>query len=520
MEVETVSVGYRLFSTGSAQLHCGGMRVFPGLVRVFRHAGWGLLAVLCIGLLVWGPRSARPVPPGRTVVTYWEKWTDFEGAAMRALVAHFNETVGAQKGIFVDYSTVTGVDLKTAIAVTGGDPPDLAGLWQRNFYGFAASGALEPLGARARAAGMKPANWVPVYAQGCQYRDELYAVPLTPASIALYYNRDLFAEFAEELTTAGLDPSRPPRTIAELDAYADVMVRRAPSGDLEMMAFLPATPETFGWFWNSWPVWFGADLYDPVTRRLVVDSPGCVEAYTWVHSFAGRFGRRQVARFEFGLGNFNSPENPFMVGRLAMVQQGPWFANMIRHFAPNVRYGVAPFPTKDGAEATFCEQDILVIPRGARHADEAWEFINWLYQAEPLNVRPTGDEPALGYDFAEVLTEQGWQRRPMPALRPVEWLCWMHGKNNPLANPSPGFLETHPNPAIAVHEQIARAERAKMLPPLPNLDELMHEFGSAYRDIWLGGAPPSARLKACQMRLDELMRQARRRLSLYGVEQD
>jgi ABC-type glycerol-3-phosphate transport system substrate-binding protein len=486
--------------------------------RLLRHAGLGVLATLALALLAWGPHSGERAPPGRTIVTYWEKWTDFEGAAMRAVVDQFNSTVGAQRGIFVQYIAVTGVDLKTAVAITGGDPPDLAGLWQRNLYDFASAGGLQALDERVRGSGMDPADWVPVFAEGCRYHDKLYAVPLTPASIALYYNRDLFAAEADRLRGAGLDPDAPPRTIAELDAFANVLCKRNARGDLERMAYIPASPDTFGWFWNSWPIWFGASLVDPGSKHLVVDSPGCVAAYTWVEKYAARFGQRAVTRFEAGLGNFNSAENPFMTGQLAMAQQGPWFANMIRHLAPQLHYGVAPFPTFDGEEAAFCEQDILVLPRGARHAEEAWVFASWLYQAAPLHMaRTSAGQPALGFDYAEVVTPEGWQRRPMPALRPVEWLCWMHNKNNPLNEPSPGFMETHPNPAIAVHERIARTPRAVMLPALPNLEELMNEFVAAYRDIWLAGAPAEARLRACQRRLDKLTLQTQQRLALYGA---
>ena len=97
-----------------------------------------LLLLPALGLVALGPRTSRSVPPGRVVVTYWEKWTDFEGAAMQRLCRLFNNTVGAQQGIYVDYVTTTQIDLKTLVATSGGDPPDLAGLWPQNISSFAA----------------------------------------------------------------------------------------------------------------------------------------------------------------------------------------------------------------------------------------------------------------------------------------------------------------------------------------------------------------------------------------------
>ncbi|MHC4609621.1 MAG: hypothetical protein ACYS7M_04670, partial [Planctomycetota bacterium] len=117
-----------------------------GRIRAgIRRAFIGLSLLLALGLLAFGPRTASQLPDDRVVVVYWEKWVGFEGAAMRDLVRLFNQTTGRRKGIHVEYVPTTGIDLKTLIATAGGDPPDLAGLWQRNLHSFAASGALSPL---------------------------------------------------------------------------------------------------------------------------------------------------------------------------------------------------------------------------------------------------------------------------------------------------------------------------------------------------------------------------------------
>jgi ABC-type glycerol-3-phosphate transport system substrate-binding protein len=452
------------------------------------------------------------------VVTYWEKWTDFEGAAMRDLVAYFNDTVGAEKGIYVDYVVTTQIHFKTPIAIAGGDPPDLVGLWLYNVSSFASRGALEELDACAQRAGIDEDVIIPVLYRGGRYHEHLYALPLTPWSVALYYNKDLFAEFAEELRAQGYSPDRPPQTLAELEAYADIVHRRGPDGEIELMAFLPGSPETVGWFWHTWALLFGGSFYDPVSGEIRVDSEPWVRGYEWVQDFAQRFHQRDVIRFEAGLANFNSPDNPFMAGKLAMVRQGPFFANMIRKYAPNINYGVAPFPTVDGSEVSFCEADMLAIPTGARHADEAWEFIEWLYTADPIIVSSKADEPRFGYESYTLQEESGLQRRSMPPLRPVEWLCWAHYKNGPLISPTRGFIETHPNPAIDVHERLARSPRAYTVPPLPNWAEFLSEFVAAYRDIWRGNVDVPSRLQECRQRVDVMIEQTKLRLARYGVE--
>lgn len=476
------------------------------------------VAVLCgaLGLIAFGPRGKADLAPGRVVVTYWEKWTDFEGDAMRRLCGVFNRTAGAAQGVYVDYVVTTQIDLKTLVATSGGDPPDLAGLWPHNISSFAAKGALQPLDDWAAAAGIGGETLIPIYYEMCRYHGKLYGLPSTPWSLALYYNKGLFREFAAELRAGGHDPERPPRTLDELAAYGRIIQRRNARGDLDLMGFLPAAPETIGWYWHFWGVWSGGTLFDPAVGRMRVDTDAFIHGYEWVRDYAGQFGVRDVLRFESSLANFNSPDNPFMSGRLAMMQQGPWFANMIRQYAPDIEFGVAPFPTIDGRETSYCSGDVLCIPTGARHPREAWQFIAWLYNGDPIVV-PSGEpEPQPGYEFYYADGPAGRERRPMPPLRPIEWLCWNHYKNGPLLEPSEAFLATHPNPGVEIHERLARSELAMSDPPLPNWIELRDEFGAAYRAIWGGGADPAQRLRACQTRLDALTEIARRELARYG----
>ncbi|MCP4248896.1 MAG: extracellular solute-binding protein [bacterium] len=494
------------------------MRSLDVVRNVARASLAVLLLLAALALIVFGPRSTAQTPSDRTVITYWEKWTDFEAAAVRDLVDLFNETVGRERRIFVEYVTTTGVDLKTLIAVSGGDPPDLAGLWQRNLHSFAATGALLPLGKYVSQSELDPNTIVPVFEHGCRYHGDLYALPLTPASIALYYNKSVFADFAPALRAAGLDPERPPRTIAELDAYADVIYRRHPTGAIDVLAYLPGSPDTVDWFWDTWPVWFGAKLFDPMRNELRVDGDACVQAYTWVRDFARRLGSRELIRFESSLSNYNSADNPFFTGRLAMVRQGPWFANTIRTLAPDLSYDVAAFPTADGKPTAFCEQDILVIPHGARHPDQAWTFIEWLYTADPFPMPAWTDARQPMDQTAAVGATHDKPSYPQLRLRPIEWLCWKHCKNSPLLAPSPGFQDTHSNPAIAVHDRLARADSAVMVPPLPNWAELRGEFAAAYRDIWLTDVPVAGRLAECQDRLSKMTAAAKKRLQRYGIE--
>ncbi|HEY1921472.1 MAG TPA: hypothetical protein VGG44_01805, partial [Tepidisphaeraceae bacterium] len=61
-------------------------------------------------------------PEGRIRIQYWDKWTGLEGQQMQNVVDAFNETVGKEKGIWVDFTSMSQIDRKTLVATAAGVP--------------------------------------------------------------------------------------------------------------------------------------------------------------------------------------------------------------------------------------------------------------------------------------------------------------------------------------------------------------------------------------------------------------
>ena len=139
------------------------------------------------------------------------------------------------------------------------------------------------------------------------------------------------------------------------------------------------------------------------------------------------FGLRPLLDLSSGFGAFASPQDPFMSGKLAMIFQGVWLANYIRMYAPDMEFGAAPFPVLREGEppVTYVDSDMLVIPRGAAHPNEAFEFITFV-------------------------SEQ----------RSTEQLNLGQQKNSPLREVSEAFLANHPHPYIRVFQDLPRARVA------------------------------------------------------------
>src|SRR5437868_3720966 len=147
---------------------------------------------------------------------------------MRKVVDTYN---ARQNRIRVDMLSVSQVDQKMLLATAGGNPPDVAGLWDYNVIVYADNNAIRPLDNYCREAGLGAKDYVPAYWDLCTHRGHVFAMPTTPASVALHWNRKLFRE-------AGLDPNRPPKTIEELDAMAEKLTKRDATGQIVQSGFL------------------------------------------------------------------------------------------------------------------------------------------------------------------------------------------------------------------------------------------------------------------------------------------
>jgi multiple sugar transport system substrate-binding protein len=449
----------------------------------------GLLALAAAGVLVFGPRAGADRPKDRVVVTYWEKWTGNEAAQMKQIVDDFNRTVGAQKGIYVEYLSMSNVNQKTLVATAAGVPPDVAGLWDTQLTQFAAIDALEPLDELAAAKGINANYYKPVYWKGCRYNGRLWGLVSTPAAVALHYNKRIFQENSTKLRTAGLDPNRAPSTLDELDRYAKVLDEFDERKRIKRAGYLPMEP---GWFLVHTGYWFGGQVFDAKTQRFTLTDPKILKAFNWIRDYSQRLGKDSMTEFRSGLGGFNSAQNPFLTGDVVMNQQGPWMANYIENLKPsmnrwkmskeeekrlplekrraNYEWAAAPFPSAVPGQknVTYAGFDVLVIPRGARHQKEAFEFIAYVNQ-------------------------QG----------PMEKLCSMHCKNSPLRQSSESFKLNHPNPYIDVFEELASSPNAYGIPPVPIWPEVVEEMGVAAQRVYLLEMTPEAAMRQSQTRLQQ-----------------
>jgi ABC-type glycerol-3-phosphate transport system substrate-binding protein len=440
------------------------------LAHLSRFLIVGALVVTALLLLAFGPRATDEFPEDCVIVDYWEQWTGYEEAGMRAIVDEFNRTVGREKKIFVRYLSTSAIQQKTLVATAAGAPPDIAGAWNQNIPQFAALDALEPLDEMAAAYGITADKYKKVYWHECHYDGRLYGLVSTAFDIGLYWNRNVFKDRADDLRAAGLDPERAPRTIAELDRYAQVLDQVNPStGQIEAAGYIPLEP---GWYSNYTCIWFGGRWWDEASGKFTFTDPNVVRSYDWIQSYSRRLGQRAETAFRASVGNYASPQNSFLAGRVAMMQQGTFFASVIQFQKPSMtgQWAAAPFPSYDLnlKDVTYCNCDVMLIPRGAKHKREAFEFIAYV------------------------------QRQPV-----MERLARSHGKLSPLAQVSEEFLSTHENPFIRVFDALAASPNARPSEPVPILPEVDAEMNNFVQRLAMLQVTPEEGLREMQQRLQQ-----------------
>jgi spermidine/putrescine-binding protein len=139
----------------------------------------------------------------------------------------------------------------------------------------------------------------------------------------------------------------------------------------------------------------------------------------------------------------------------------------------------------------MAESDVLVIPRGAKHPEAAWEFIKYANTNNP-------------------------HARSLAELKGIELTCYLQAKNSPLRVWSPFFAKHHPHPHIDVFRRLSASPHAVCVPRLGVWQEYNREFIAAFQKICTLAATPRDALAYCQARMTGSWARYRRSLERHG----
>ncbi len=318
--------------------------------------------------------EAKSEKDGVTTVTFWHENTGVGEEAIKAVVDAFNKKHEDIKVKPVYTAADESQNEKLLAAIAGGNPPDVSWFDRFKVGSWAEQGALTDLTEYAKQDGVTKDNYYPFAWNEANYQGKLYAMPVDTDARMLFYNKDAFKD-------AGLDPDKPPKTIAELEEAAEKLTIKEGSR-FKRIGFIPWYNQ--GWLY-SWGWAFGGDFYNEEEGNVTLDDPKIVESLEWMTGFAKKYDVEDITGFTDSSGS--GAMDPFLTGQLAMHIGGNWSISGYLKYKPDLNYGVAPIPTPTGDNFTSWSGGMaVVIPKGAKHPDEAWEFVKFFGSEEGQEI--------------------------------------------------------------------------------------------------------------------------------------
>jgi multiple sugar transport system substrate-binding protein len=324
---------------------------------------------------------------GAVTIDFWAEYTGFEALGMNQALDRFNAT---HPNIRVVYTGQSDVDKKVIAAVLAGDPPEVAEVGNnQNFPQLVQGSTYTALNDLFKTKSFDfGVFWEPWTERAVSIDGKIWGMPLTDWVLALVYNKDMFKD-------AGLDPENPPRTIADFNTAQKALTKKDAQGNITQtgLSFRTTFP---GWFAPYYSYMFGATpetLYDAKNKKFLKPE-ALYQAWEWLQSFPKEYGAQALQKFVSGFGDWGTSAEPFLSGKMAMSLNGPWIAQHIQQYAPNMNWGVAPaFAVKSVADKGpfgWVGMDVMTIPKGAKNTSQAMDFMIWFSGKEGQYYFDTG----------------------------------------------------------------------------------------------------------------------------------
>jgi multiple sugar transport system substrate-binding protein len=233
------------------------------------------------------------------------------------------------------------------------------------------------------------------------FENRLYGVPLYADVSALFYNKDLFKK-------AGLDPDKPPASLAEVRAYADKIT--ALGGDIKGY-YLPGNCAGCNIFTVGPLMWASGakiEAAGPGDEPLVGD--GVKQVLQWTRDMVNAGNVHEGDRTENG----ETFHLQFGSGKVGMMGTGNFNITLARQQNPKMDFGIALLPgMAPNSSASFIGGDLVVVPKGSDRVDDAVNFMKFLLSdevqvevyAKALNLTTRSDMVENKYFEAEPLVQ-------------------------------------------------------------------------------------------------------------------
>lgn len=203
------------------------------------------------------------------------------------------------------------------------------------------------------------------------YDNDLYAMPFSATTRALFYNIDMFESM-------GLTEADVPTTWSELETISK-MFDEVDGGQIQRLGFDPTYGNAtyHGWLWQN-----GLDFFDE-NLNPTLNTQGHRDVLQWIIDFNGQdYTRSQLTAF--GEANQMLGINPFAGQRVAMIVEVDGLYQIIKDSGADFNYGVAPIPVpdEDGIHVNWGSGFSIELYDNGKNEEEqklgSYEFLKYL----------------------------------------------------------------------------------------------------------------------------------------------
>jgi multiple sugar transport system substrate-binding protein len=313
--------------------------------------------------------TATPVPEvkpeGPIGVSFWHNWAPEgpQGLVLQSLVDEFNES---QEEVLVTITYTGGNNRqKIAAALAAGSPPQM--VWEKTSYAARLFDADQLVPIDEYIVGselIKPDDFFGRLLEMERYMGKIIAMPFENSSIAVYYNKKMFAD-------AGVEP--PP---ADGDWTWNDFIEIAKQ-------FSDPDNDQWGWqprihystflqmFWSG-----GGELYSDDLRTSALDQ-GDAAAKTLQMLYDMVYTHK--------ITTMDPPEAGFANELMPLYISGSWDIARLKEANPDLDFAVVPMPKHPdtGQNINYWYEKCLMLLKTTPAAqDAAWKFMEWFMSPE------------------------------------------------------------------------------------------------------------------------------------------
>lgn len=228
-----------------------------------------------------------------------------------------------------------------------------------------------------------------------------YGLPRDMSTVGLYYNKKMFDAAGIPYPDATWDWSKLVEVATKLT--------KTSGGATTQWGFYTETTDMEN-YWSSLVWQAGGDILSPDKKTVVIDSDKAAAGIQFLQDLVYKY---KVMAQPVPGGTGDAFEN----GQAAMEANGSWLVPT--HEAAGIDFGIAPLPKGPAGQATSVNPSGVVVYKGTKSPDAAWEFVKCytgpemqakiaeLKASMPANKQVLAEQYATSFDggktFADAL---------------------------------------------------------------------------------------------------------------------